>query len=308
MRTLAVCGAIAALLVGCGGPSAAPVRPKPPTEPAPQFDASAFEKLGPPQPGDWRARFPDDAASSYEDYVASGPVRADGERRVIAFLPVGDFASAERAALDAAAQFTGIWFDLPVRVLPPEPLTDDEDQFRMRPPGVGTKVKRQYRTRWFLNVLLPDRLADDAVVLLGVTMADIYPGPDWNYVFGQADLRRRVGVYSLARYFPAFWGQLRNDESLRRALLRTLKVVVHEAGHTFGLEHCVEFRCTMNGSNSLEETDAQPLCLCPTCLRKLAWNRGFDVDARYRRLAEFLDAHGFPAEAAWHRARAADSR
>jgi archaemetzincin len=268
---------------------------------------SAFRRLGPPGPGDWRAAHPDDIAMSFEDYVESGPVRADAVRTTLAFLPVGDFGADERAALEAAAEFSSIWFGLPMRVLPGEPLTEDEDQFRVRDDIEG-RAGRQYRTRWFLNTLLPDRRPEDGVVLLGVTMADIYPGASWNYVFGEADLRRRVGVYSLARYFPEFWGLARTPESLRLALLRTLKVVVHETGHTFGLEHCVEWECAMNGSNSLPETDGQPLHLCPTCLRKLAWNRGFDERERHRRLAEFLDARGLADEAKWYRATYAAAR
>jgi archaemetzincin len=283
-----------------------------PVPPAPAPDASAgpesaFRRLGPPGPGQWRAVHPDDIAMSFEDYVESGPVRADAERTTLAFLPVGGFGAEERAALDAAAEFTSIWFGMPIRVLPGEPLTDDEDQFRVRDDMTG-RAGRQYRTGWFLNTLLPDRRPEDGVVLLGVTMADIYPGASWNYVFGEADLRRRVGVYSLARYFPEFWGLARTPESLRLALLRTLKVVVHETGHTFGLEHCVEWECAMNGSNSLAETDGQPLHLCPASLRKLAWNRGLDVRERHRRLAEFLDARGLVDEAKWYRATAAAAR
>lgn len=278
-----------------------------PAVPLAEEDTNAFSRLAAPRPGEWRAAHPDDIAMSFDDYVASGPVQADAERGTIAFLPVGEFGAVEQATLDAAAEFTGLWFDLPVRVLPAEALTDDEDQFRVRDSASG-RSQRQYRTRWFLNVLLPDRRPDDGVVLLGVTMADIYPGASWNYVFGEADLRRRVGVYSLARYFAEFWGAARTPETDRLALLRTLKVVVHETGHTVGLEHCVEWACAMNGSNSLAETDLQPLSLCPTCLRKLAWNRGFDVRERYRRLAAFLDAHGLTEDAAWNRARFAARR
>ncbi len=153
-------------------------------------------------------------------------------------------------------------------------------------------------------MLLPDLRPKDAVVVLGVTMGDLYPSRSWNYVFGEADLRRRVGVYSLARYFPEFWGEARDEAALRLALLRTLKVVVHETGHMFGLEHCVTWQCAMNGSNSLAETDTQPLRLCPDCLRKLAWNRGFDVAARHDKIAKFLETHGLADEAAWYRKHA----
>ena len=31
--------------------------------------------------------------------------------------------------------------------------------------------------------------------------------------------------------------------------------VCHEIGHTFGMKHCTFFRCLMQGSNGLDETD-----------------------------------------------------
>ena len=37
-----------------------------------------------------------------------------------------------------------------------------------------------------------------------------------------------------------------------------------------------------NGHNSLEESDASVMHLCPVCLRKLQSNAGFDVLARYQ--------------------------
>ena len=55
----------------------------------------------------------------------------------------------------------------------------------------------------------------------------------------------------------------------------------------------------MNGSNSLEESDRQPLRLCPPCLKKLQWNRGFDVVARYGKLLDFYRKHGLAPEADW---------
>ena len=283
-----------------GVPRAAPA-------PTPPFDAAvgtdAFERLPPPSPGDWRSSFPGDVAMDFDEYRDSEPVRAGGRRRRIAFLPAGEFTDAERRSLDAATELTGIWFDLPTTALDPVPLTDDARQWRGE-----SGPRRQIHTRWFLYSLLPDRVPDDAVVLLGVTMADLWPGRGWNFVFGQADLRRRIGVYSLARYFPSFVGRPDTPETDRLALLRTLKVVVHEAGHTFGLEHCTTWACNMNGSNSLAETDESPLHLCPDCMRKLAWNRGLDVPARHERLAAALDRLGLEGPASWHRRRAASLR
>ena len=45
---------------------------------------------------------------------------------------------------------------------------------------------------------------DDAFCLSAITMTDLYPKDSWNFVFGQARLYQRVGIYSLARYMPNF--------------------------------------------------------------------------------------------------------
>ena len=56
---------------------------------------------------------------------------------------------------------------------------------------------------------------------MGITNMDLYPSPSWNYVFGMANLKRRTGVFSFARYNPAFFGEKEppnlDDLILRRA-------------------------------------------------------------------------------------------
>ncbi|MHC4547261.1 MAG: archaemetzincin [Planctomycetota bacterium] len=253
-------------------------------------DDRDFEKMGPPRPGDWLARFKE-RGQTYDRYVASRPVRArKGE--VLAFLPVGPFKGRERAVFDRTVAFARLWFDLEVKVLPAKPLPEQGWQ---RERAWGT----QYRTGYFLEHLLPRHRPAHAVCLFGVTMADLFPDDVWNYVFGQASLRGRVGVWSFARYFPRFWGRPESATSDRIALRRACKVVVHEAGHAFGLEHCIYYACNMNGSNSLPESDRRPLRLCPVCLKKLQWNRAFDVLDRYEKLRAFFRRHGFAPEAAW---------
>jgi archaemetzincin len=151
-------------------------------------------------------------------------------------------------------------------------------------------------------------MPEGAVCFFAVTMADLYPDDEWNFVFGEASLRGRVGVWSFARYFPEFTGAERTPATGALALRRACQVVVHEVGHAFGMEHCLAYACTMNGSNSLPESDRQPLHLCPVCLAKLQWNRGFDVLARYEKLAAFHKEHGLAAEHAWTIARLARIR
>ncbi|MHC4575692.1 MAG: hypothetical protein ACYS76_16490 [Planctomycetota bacterium] len=67
----------------------------------------------------------------------------------------------------------------------------------------------------------------------------------------------------------------------------------------FGLHHCIYFRCVLNGSNHLKESDSRPLHLCPVCLRKLQRSIGFDVVNRYANLFHFYKKVGFDRDAQW---------
>lgn len=65
-----------------------------------------------------------------------------------------------------------------------------------------------------------------------------------------------------------------------------MQVLSHELCHTLGLKHCYYFRCAMNESASIEEASAQPLFLCPVCLRKLKKMLRFDIFKRYALLKD----------------------
>ena len=150
---------------------------------------------------------------------------------------------------------------------------------------------------------LKARIPADAFCVLAITMEDLYPDPSWNFVFGQASLRDRVGVYSFARYDPAFYGEARTSGYEILLLRRSRKVLAHETSHMFGLTHCTFLNCLMNGSNHLAESDRRPLHLCPVCLRRLQWSVGFDVLARYTALEKLDRVAGFTDEADWLKAR-----
>jgi len=311
--------AAAALLGACGAPPAAPLPVVPPPTEAPAPNAAAilraswedtggFVRMPEARPGEWLARFVESHVP-FEDYVEGDPVRADTERRVLAFVPAGPFVEHERTVMDATIEFCGLWFALPTTTLPAIDVPADGDGFtRVAHSGVTDTEHTQVHTAYFLRQALPRRVPDDAVTLVAVTMSDLYPGEGWNYVFGQALLRGRVGVYSLKRHFPEFWAEPDTMDARRQALRRSLKLVSHEVGHTFGLEHCVTWRCNMNGSNSLVESDSAPLHLCPGCLRKLQWNLGVDVLGRYERLRAFFEEYELTDEAEWIAARIARIR
>jgi archaemetzincin len=283
------------LLAACGGTVG--VRDtSAPTYPSEASIRAAMEavrplhaRLAPPAPNEWLASFPE-PRQTFDDYLKQSPVTAHGERRVLYVQPIGPFRPAEWRVVVLTAEFLRRYFNLPVRTL--DELSADlvPATSRRARPDLGTEqLEAGYVT---MQILLP-RLPRDAAACIALTSADLWPGNDWNYVFGQASLQDRVGVWSMFRYGDPGAG----DEAFRLCLLRTLKVASHETGHMFTIGHCVNYRCVMGGSISLAETDGQPLEACPECMAKLCWATGADPETRFRRLADFCRVHGLDAEA-----------
>jgi archaemetzincin len=261
------------------------------------MDDSGFEKMGRPKPGEWLFHF-NEPGQSFEDYIAAHPIRAMATHRALVFQPVGAFSNQEKDIIARAVKFAGIWFELPTRIDPVLPFPE-KGWHRFKHFSWKDRPVKQYKTGYFLDQLLPGRLPADAICYLAITMADLYPEEGWNFVFGQASISDRVGVYSMARYFPQFRGQEESSDGYNLAFRRSCRVLAHEVGHIFGLAHCIYYRCTMNGSNSLAESDRRPLRLCPICLKKLQWNMGFDIIKRYERIKEFFEDQDLHQEAEW---------
>jgi archaemetzincin len=274
-------------------------------------DAPDFEPIPNPGPHDWPAVHPE-AGQTFHEFMASRPNRPTESRRAIYLQPLGEFAAEARrpivsgrqlsqtrlsaSQLDKLREFATAFFAMKVKTLPAASL--DPSRFTTRRnPFTGNLQILTGDVLKFLKARVPS----DAFCVLAVTTQDLYPEPSWNFVFGQASLRDRVGVYSFARYDPAFYpataGRTADYETL--LLRRSCKVLAHETCHMFGLAHCTFFNCLMNGSNHLAESDRRPLHLCPVCLRKLQWSIGFDVLERYQALERVARANGFADEADW---------
>jgi archaemetzincin len=252
-----------------------------------------FQPIPQPQPDDWLANHAE-VGQTFDQFTRSLPNRPDNRRSKLYLQPLGRFNDSEAPSLEQLRAFTAAFFMMEVVVLPPTELAQNHISSR-RNPWTG---QQQLLTGDILN-MLQARLPRDAFALLGITMTDLYPDPNWNFVFGQASPRERVGVYSFARYDPGFYGQALTEGAGKLMLRRSCKVLAHETCHMFGIEHCVWFHCLMNGSNHLAESDARPLHLCPVDLHKLQWSVGFDAVERYRRLLDFHRRAGFEDEAQW---------
>ena len=249
------------------------------------------EPLETPQLGDWLAEHKE-KGQTFRQYLAARPVRRDRDLTTIYLCLVGGFDPARQAVVDLTREYLGLFFNTPVVVRREVPFADIPDPAKRTHPDWGDK---QLLSTYILDELLePDRPAD-ALAYLALTARDLWPGEGWTFVYGQASLRQRVGVWSLARNGHPGKGK----EAFRLCLRRTAMTAAHETGHILTIRHCTAFRCLMNGSNHEEERDSRPLNPCPVCLRKFVWNLQVEPMAYLRRLGAFCRARGF-AEADWY--------
>ncbi len=247
------------------------------------------QPLEPPREGEWLAEHAE-PGQSFEQYLASKPVVLDSVRTTLYLQPVGEYTPEAKRIVALTAEFLGIFYHLPVKSLPPLPDILIPTSARRFNPYSG---QPQLLSTWVLDSLLRPRLPADGAMLLALTATDLWPGEGWNFVFGQASLQQRVGVWSIARY----GNPSRSDAHFLTCLRRTLKIATHETGHMFSAPHCTAHRCGLGGSNSLEETDDHPLWFCSECEAKIWWATGADPRERYLKLAEFCRRNGLTEEA-----------
>jgi len=249
------------------------------------------EPLPDPQAREWLA-IHEEHGQTFDDFVGSA-VRPSVGARTIYLKPVDAVGALSDTCFSTLAAFAEAFFRLPVRVCPPL-LLEPSSLVTRAAPDAGTP---QVYAGDILARLYADKPAD-AFCVLGITAHDLFPHPIVSFAFGEASATCRVGVVSVARYGPPFCEDApgRQPGEMRR---RCCRVIAHEIGHMAGIAHCIYFRCLMNGSSSLAESDRRPLHLCPIDLRKLQWLIGFDFAERYGRLQQFWRAAGEEPEAAW---------
>lgn len=264
-------------------------------------EEKSFLRLPPPKDGDWLAHFRE-RPQPLPSYKMQNPNRPTAARRTIVLQPLGAFGEREKKTFAILKEYAAVYFQLPVRVEKAIPLPDPKTNPRItRVVPVGQRhgtYERQYNAPLILEKVLLPRLPKDAYAYMGITMEDLWMRK-LNFLFGLGSLKEAVGVYSLCRYYPRFWGMPDSPRGDKLGLLRSLKLLNHESGHIFGLGHCVFYRCSMNGTNSLRETDRAPIHYCPVCHHKLQWNVGLDAGKRFGELESFYRKHGFIQQANW---------
>lgn len=244
------------------------------TEPLP----SALELLKPvakakrvPRSGEWLDAHPEEG-QLVSELIAERPDGGWPPGRTLYLVSVGTLSPAQDALLDRTRELLSAWYQTEVKRLP----SLDEGIV----PGASRRERdfgMQWQTEPILEALLPLR-PPDAAGVMAVTAVDLYPDPQWNFVFGEARYGERVGVMSLFRH-----GELSTEPTL--VLSRTVATAAHELGHMMGLQHCVAFECAMNGANSQAESDTLPIEPCPACLAKFEARLGLDPLVRAQAMA-----------------------
>ncbi|NOS91778.1 MAG: Zn-dependent protease [Cyclobacteriaceae bacterium] len=233
-----------------------------------------------PQSGDWLFQHPE-SGQTFEQYIQSKPVKPTSSRNKIYLLPIGSFTPAQWKVVQFTAVYLGLFFDRTVTVLP-----------KMQPTMISSTQRRYSNTanEQLLTTPILDYLEKsipvDGLVIMAITSYDLYPSADYNFVFGIARTKQRVGVSSLFRYTEEGM-----ETNYQKCLERLIKTSSHEITHMLTVKHCIAAVCLMNGSNSLSESDSRANRLCSVCLHKLQWNLQFNISARLEKLAAYFKKH-----------------
>lgn len=250
-----------------------------------------FAPMPRPGPVDWLS-WHKEPGQTLSDFLRARHHAPDSTRNVIYLQPIG---AIDARFVEQLREFAGAFFSLEARTLPAMNVdlattTHREDH------GFGT----QLRTDAVLRKLPKP---PDAFCVLAVTNFDLYPGDEWNYVFGVGSHDARAGVYSFARFHEPLREPASDGANI--FLRRSCALVAHETGHIFGLAHCIDFACVMNGSNHINELDAHPLHLCPRDLEKLHASVVYDAVQYNERLRDVTARIGLRDESAWYAKRVA---
>ena len=101
--------------------------------------------------------------------------------------------------------------------------------------------------------------------ILGIVDVDLY-SPEFDFVFGEAEIGSGVATLSLYRLQPKHYG-LHPDAKVFEE--RTVKEAVHELGHLYHLGHCPNPKCVMHFSTSLVDVDIKGNKFCSKCRQGL---------------------------------------
>ena len=120
------------------------------------------------------------------------------------------------------------------------------------------------RSQYFATQVIADALKvteDQSGKILILTEVDLFI-PVLTFIFGEAQLNGKLSIVSVCRLHEEFYSGRTDDELL---FDRTIKEILHELGHNFGLKHCENWDCVMHSSSAIEEVDIKGNGYCKSC-------------------------------------------
>ncbi|CAI2374910.1 unnamed protein product [Moneuplotes crassus] len=154
-------------------------------------------------------------AESFQDFLEGGFNQVSKERKTI-YISSLDNSIDDEFLMNCQKYCEAYFYSLPVVLLP----------------YLSHDVLKQAK-KW---------VPKDAYCMICILNTDLYSKNSDNFVFGSASRKNRTGVFSFARYNPKFYGEDHDmtDEELKDLILfRSIRVMIHEIGHMFGMHHCV---------------------------------------------------------------------
>lgn len=243
-------------------------------------------QLSNPKPGSWRYDH-DEKFQKFEDFQKVKKIKPEAGKNIIYLQPIGEFSNLQKNEIKLTQEYLKIYFQLETKILP----TLSNSIF----PKSVRRIKDEHEqilAGYVLDSILIKRKPKDAVVLMGITEKDLFPRPEWNYVFGLASYENGVGVTSIYRFSN---GSL-TESNFNKSLIRLMKIGSHEIGHMFVISHCLNANCVMNGTNTLQETDFHYARACSLCQRKLNSSIPYDNKKRLLELKSFFEKHHLNSE------------
>ncbi|BFO66332.1 Zn-dependent protease [Chryseobacterium sp. KCF3-3] len=233
-----------------------------------------------PKPGSWRYNH-DEHFQTFEDFQKLKKIKPVPGKNTIYLQPIRKFDKLQKKEITLTQQYLKNYYQLETKVLP----VLSNSIFPSNVKRISKEGNEQILAGYVLDSILIKRKPKDAVVLMGITEKDLFPKPEWNYVFGLASYEDGVGVTSMYR----FAGGHLTDSNFNESLLRLIKISSHEIGHMFGISHCLNANCVMNGTNSLTETDYHLARACSLCQRKLNSSIHYNNKKRLLELKNFFE-------------------
>jgi len=123
--------------------------------------------------------------------------------------------------------------------------------------------RNQYYSSRLISDAIPQTTGLTGKVIL-LAEFDLYV-PVFTFIFGEAQLNGKISIVSVCRLHEEFYTGKTEDELL---IKRSLKEILHELGHNYGLYHCKDWDCVMHSSPIIEQVDIKGEFYCSKCLEQ----------------------------------------